>query len=335
MQFESAQYGKVDQGKNGSKFKKRPQSERIPDGGCVERVLPPLKGLPPNMIGVNHKTHWLTRATEDGDTKQMIVECPQVEKWDDRLKKFKTIKQCAHCTKINENKAEADRLREVVKSKYASKSADDRKKTPEGKQLAELDAWLWKNGIDRKVHLNTVDKAGTVHVRKISGKLYKALKLMFEQYVEKQTKAGVKPEKFVDPTSITNGAWINFERNVVGSAVTDVEYKVSFAQKDVEVDGEILKKADTGPLTEAQKANLDDAQDLRSLFFKPTIAQIRRIVDSDYSPEVGAEVFSELIEALKSKDGVKSETEEVEEDEGDEPGTDWSPPTGSADDIPF
>ncbi len=163
-------------------------------------------------------------------------------------------------------------------------------------QVAETTEAIKRFNLDAKYYLNAIDLDGKIGLLKIGSRAFKALKVE----IEKLRKTGV------DPLSIDNGRFFNFNRSNATGNFQDTAYQVTPYKENVVVNGETYQKDKVHVLDQSIIDRLaDEAFELSGMYPEVTPAQVERMVRE------GATAVDEILgagnEAAASDDGGDDE----------------------------
>lgn len=163
-------------------------------------------------------------------------------------------------------------------------------------QVAETTEAIKRYNLDSKYYVNAIDLTGKIGLLKIGSRAYKALKVE----IEKLRKTGV------DPLSIDNGRFFNFNRSNATGKFQDTAYQVTPYKENVEINGKTYQEDKVHVLDQSIIDRLsDEAYELSGMYPEVTPAQVERMVKE------GATAVDEILgagnETVSNDDGGDQE----------------------------
>ncbi len=210
--------------------------------------------------------------------------------------------ECPQCTLIAEKQATFDARKKELEAKG--------KNPNEVKELMKpLDMWLRNFNLEKVHFLNVMRQDNQIGRLKVKIKQKQALDLVLKALMEK---------KGINPVSIKEGVWIDFQR--VGMGRHDTTYPVEIVKEEVDigngVKAETIKKA---PLsTEVLKRMEKEAFELATYYKDLTYDQIKMLVSSGGDPEItdslfGAPVVTPMATTAPDVEEYEDDVEAAEE----------------------
>jgi hypothetical protein len=266
MELGKAKYGS---GKNTFKIK---------DGDNVYRILPPMGKLA-------KKGFWNQYYRVEWGFKNSAG----------KNRPFQDVRVVNFQTKMVEVESAAHLQREGLKAQKTALVAELRKDPTNAalkQQVAEVTEAIKRYNLDAKYYLNAIDLEGKIGLLKIGSRAFKALKVE----IDKLRKQGI------DPLSVENGRFFNFNRSNATGNFQDTAYQVTPYKENVVVNGETYQKDKVHVLDQSIIDRLsDEAFELSGMYPEVTPAQVERMVRE------GATAVDEILgagnESAASDDG--------------------------------
>lgn len=185
---------------------------------------------------------------------------------------FQDVRVVSYETKMVEVESAAHLRREALKTKSTELVAALRKDPTNSalkQQYRDTVEAIKLFNLDSKYYLNAIDLNGQIGLLKIGSRAFKALKVE----IDKLRKQGV------DPLSVDNGRFFNFNRSNATGNFQDTAYQVTVYQENVSVGGETYRKDKVHKLDESIISRLsDEAYELSGMYPSVTAAQVERMV---------------------------------------------------------
>ena len=163
-------------------------------------------------------------------------------------------------------------------------------------QVAEVTEDIRRFNLDAKYYMNAINLQGEIGLLKLGSRAFKALKVE----IDKLRKLNV------DPLSIENGRFFNFNRSNATGNFQDTAYQVTVYKQKVEKDGEIYEKDLVHKIDQGIIDRLSsEAYELSGMYPVVTAAQVERMVNE------GASAVDEIL-------GAGNERLEGADEEGDD-----------------
>lgn len=262
---------------------------KVEDGDNVFRILPPMGKLAKaGKWNMYYRVEWGYKNSAG------------------KNRPFQDVRQVNYQTKMVEVESAAHLRREAL-AEEKKQLVDGLKKNPkDAKALArvkEIGEELKRYNLDAKYYMNAIDLNGKIGLLKVGSRAFKALKAE----IDKLRKKGV------DPLSIDNGRFFNFNRSNETGSFQDTQYQVTVYQENVEVNGETYQKDKVHKIDESIIARLaDEAFELSGMYPEITAEEVARIV------EEGSSAVDEILgngnnQAAASEDDSDDAAEEVVE----------------------
>lgn len=253
---------------------------KIQDGDNVFRILPPMGKLARSgKWSQYYRVEWGYKNSAG------------------KNRPFQDVRVVNYDTKMVEVESAAHLRREALKAKLPELVAALRKDPTNAalkQQYMDTKEAVKRFNLDSKYYLNAIDLNGQIGLLKIGSRAFKALKVE----IEKLRKQGV------DPLSVDNGRFFNFNRSNATGNFQDTAYQVTTYQERVTVNGESYTKDKIHKLDESIISRLsDEAFELSGMYPAVTAAQVERMVNE------GASAVDEILGAGNAR--VESEDDDV------------------------
>lgn len=198
--------------------------------------------------------------------------------------KMVEVESAAHLHRVA-LKQELDDLKASLKGQLeAGTITKDEAKTA----LEEQKKLVKQYNLDSKHYMNVINEAGEIGLLKIPNRAMQALRPLLKELEQKN----------IDPLSVDNGRWFNFNRSGMG---LDTVYTVSVVKEQVEVEGHgTLEKDKIHVLSDSVLDRLEkEAFKLDQIFPAPTAEEVDRIVNE--GPKAVDEIFAQKQEEPKTE----------------------------------
>lgn len=241
---------------------------KIQDGDNVFRILPPLGKLAKSgKWNQYYRVEWGYKNSAG------------------KNRPFQDVRVVNRETKMVEVESAAHLRREALKNKSTELVAALRKDPTNEtlkNQYLEVKAAVKRFNLDSKYYMNAIDLNGQIGLLKIGHKAFMALKTE----IEKLRKQGI------DPLSVDNGRFFNFNRSNATGNFQDTAYQVTPYKERVEVNGEYYEKDKIHKLDQAIISRLsDEAFELSNMYPTVTASQVEAMVKG------GAEAVDQVLGA--------------------------------------
>lgn len=228
---------------------------KIQDGDNVYRILPPMGKLAKAGKWYDYyRVEWGYKNSAG------------------KNRPFQDVRKVNFQNKMVEVESEAHLRRESLKAEKEALVKTLRANPQDGAALArvkEVTEDLKRYNLDAKYYLNAIDLSGKIGLLKVGSRAYKALKTQIDE-LRKQG---------VDPISIENGRFFNFNRSNPTGNFNDTAYQVTVYQENVQVNGETYQKAKIHKIDQSIIDRLaDEAFELSGMYPSITAAQVAQIV---------------------------------------------------------
>ncbi len=262
-------FGDVDfSGDSGGKGK-YVKEKSIPEGTSRFRFLPPMKSLQGKrdgwrLWGAVHYGYSGTKRNKPDETVQRPFGCVQKK---DRAGNI--VLPCDGCIANLKRKDEAEA--HAVRLKEQGLSKDQIREEIKMKQLND---WLWDHNCDKKFRVAALEADEQNYtIIKINFTLMKTIDALFRSLAN-------DPENPINPLSVNQGVWLEFNRS-------GKDFRVDVVKERVNAPGiGIVEKIKLAPLTAQQQQDaLARVQDLTTCISVLSPEQIKMIVNGPQDPE--------------------------------------------------
>lgn len=253
---------------------------KIQDGDNVFRILPPMGKLARSgKWNQYYRVEWGYKNSAG------------------RNRPFQDVRVVNYETKMVEVESAAHLRREALKAKLAELVGSLRKDPNNStlkQQYMDTKEAVKRFNLDSKYYMNVIDLNGQIGLLKVGSRAFKALRVE----IDKLRKQGI------DPLSVENGRFFNFNRSNATGNFQDTAYQVTPYKERVTVNGETYEKDKVHKLDESIISRLsDEAFELSGMYPEVTAAQVEAMVKGGPAA---------VDQVLGSGDG-RAETEEDEE----------------------
>lgn len=230
---------------------------KIQDGDNVYRILPPMGKLA--KAGKWYEYYRVEWGYKNSAGKN---------------RPFQDVRKVNFQNKMVEVESDAHLKREALKAEKESLVKALRANPQDGASLArvkEVTEEIKRYNLDAKYYLNAIDLQGKIGLLKVGSRAYKALKTQIDEL----------RKKGVDPISIDNGRFFNFNRSNATGNFNDTQYQVTVYQENVQVGTEVYQKAKVHVIDQSIIDRLaDEAFELSGMYPSISAAQVSEIVKS-------------------------------------------------------
>lgn len=256
---------------------------KIQDGDNVFRILPPMGKLAKS--GKWHQYYRVEWGYKNSANKN---------------RPFLDVRVVNFDTKMVEVESAAHLRREALKAKSTELVAALRKDPQNAtlkQQYMDVKEAVKRYNLDSKYYLNAIDLNGQIGLLKIGSRAFKALRVE----IDKLMKTGV------DPLSVENGRFFNFNRSNATGNFQDTAYQVTVYKERVNVNGEMYDKDKIHKLDDSIISRLSaEAFELSGMYPAVTPAQVEAMVKG------GAVAVDQILGAGNSH--ASADDEEVSEE---------------------
>lgn len=256
---------------------------KIADGDNVFRILPPMGKLArAGKWNMYYRVEWGFKNSAG------------------KNRPFQDVRVVNYSNQMVEVESAAHLQRESLKAQKLELTAQLRKdptNTALKNKFAELNEDIKRFNLDAKYYMNAIDLNGQIGLLKVGSRAFKALKLE----IDKLRKQGV------DPLSVDNGRFFNFNRSNATGNFQDTAYQVTPYKEKVTVNGETYEKDKAHKMDESVIERLSsEAYELSSMYPVVTAAQVDRMVKQ------GASAVDEILGAGNDRtEGGDDESEDA------------------------
>lgn len=262
---------------------------KLQDGDNVYRILPPMGKLAKSgKWNMYYRVEWGYKNSAG------------------KNRPFQDVRVLNRETKMVEVESAAHLNRETLKAKLTelvSALRKDPNNVSLKQQYADTKEAVKRFNLDSKYYLNAIDLNGQIGLLKIGHKAFMALKTE----IDKLRKRGV------DPLSVDNGRFFNFNRSNATGNFQDTAYQVTVYKENVQVNGETLEKDRVHKIDQTVIDRLaNEAFELSGMYPEITASQVEEIVKG------GPAAVDRILGADDARsadseddDGNGSDTEEV------------------------
>lgn len=228
---------------------------KIQDGDNVFRILPPMGKLAKSgKWNQYYRVEWGYKNSAG------------------KNRPFQDVRVVNFDTKMVEVESAAHLRREALKAKLTELVAEFRK-DPKNEtlkqQLLDTKEAVKRFNLDAKYYMNAIDLNGQIGLLKVGSRAFKALKVE----IDKLRKKGI------DPLSVENGRFFNFNRSNATGNFQDTAYQVTVFKENVQVNGETLERDKVHKLDESIISRLsEEAFELSGMYPELTAEQVGDIV---------------------------------------------------------
>lgn len=229
---------------------------KIQDGDNVFRILPPLGKLAKSgKWNMYYRVEWGYKNSAG------------------KNRPFQDVRVVNYDTKMVEVESAAHLRREALKTQKNELTAALRN-DPTNSELRHMVNSVTEDikryNLDAKYYLNVIDLQGKIGLLKIGSRAFKALKVE----IDKLRKQGV------DPLSVDNGRFFNFNRSNSTGNFQDTAYQVTVYKERVEVGGETYEKDKAHKVDKSVIDRLsDEAFELSNMYPEVTASQVEQMVN--------------------------------------------------------
>jgi hypothetical protein len=228
---------------------------KVQDGDNVYRILPPMGKLAKaGKWNMYYRVEWGYKNSAG------------------KNRPFQDVRVVNRETKMVEVESAAHLRREALKEAKTKLVAELRKNPTDSTlkaKLNELNDAIKQYNLDSKYYMNAIDLNGQIGLLKIGHKAFMALKTE----IDKLRKQGI------DPLSVENGRFFNFNRSNATGNFQDTAYQVTPYKERVTVNGETYEKDKVHKIDDAIIARLsDEAYELSNMYPEVTAAQVEAMV---------------------------------------------------------
>jgi len=228
---------------------------KVQDGDNVFRILPPMGKLAKSgKWNLYYRVEWGYKNSAG------------------KNRPFQDVRVVNRETKMVEVESAAHVRREALKEEKTQLIAALRKTPADAtlkSQLTAVTEAIKRFNLDSKYYLNAIDLNGQIGLLKIGHKAFMALKTE----IDKLRKVGV------DPLSIENGRFFNFNRSNATGNFQDTAYQVTVYKERVSVNGETYEKDRVHKIDETIISRLsDEAFELSGMYPEVTASQVEAMV---------------------------------------------------------
>jgi hypothetical protein len=253
---------------------------KIEDGDNVYRILPPLGKLAKSgKWNQYYRVEWGFKNSEG------------------RQRPFQDVRVVNFKTQMVEVESPAHVQREGLKARKLELTAELRKDPKNNalkQQMTDLTDAIKRFNLDAKYYINAIDLSGKIGLLKLGSRAFKDLKLE----IDKLRASGV------DPLSVNDGRFFNFNRSNATGNFQDTAYKVTVFTESVLVNGKKYQEDMVHVIDQSIIDRLDEeAFELSGMFPVVTAAQVQRMVDE------GASAVDEIL-------GSDGDSKAVQDDDG-------------------
>lgn len=273
---------------------------KIQDGDNVFRIFPAMGKLAKSgKWNMYYRVEWGYKNSEG------------------RNRPFQDVRKVNFKTQMVEVESAAHLRREALKARKTELVAilkADPKNAQALQEAKEVTEDIKRYNLDAKYYLNAIDLNGKIGLLKIGSRAFKALKAE----IEKLRKQGV------DPLSVEDGRFFNFNRSNESGNFQDTAYQVTVYKENVQVGNETYQKDKKHVIDQAIIDRLDDeAYELSGMYPEVTAAQVERMVNE------GAPAVDEILGSGDNQ-APDDEGEGQEESSGDQSTSTQSAATSTA-----
>ena len=257
---------------------------KVQDGDNVFRILPPMGKLAKSgKWNLYYRVEWGYKNSAG------------------KNRPFQDVRVVNRETKMVEVESAAHLRREALKDQkmqlitaLRKNPADVNLKT----QLNTVTEAIKRFNLDSKYYLNAIDLNGQIGLLKIGHKAFMALKTE----IDKLRKTGV------DPLSVENGRFFNFNRSNATGNFQDTAYQVTIYKENVQVGNETYQKDKVHVLDGTIIARLsDEAFELSGMYPEVTASQVEHMVN------VGPAAVDEILGAGDKRSADSEDDDSTEE----------------------
>ncbi|HBI01195.1 MAG TPA: hypothetical protein DDY18_06180 [Flavobacterium sp.] len=270
---------------------------KIQDGDNVYRILPPMGKLA-------KQGKWYEYYRVEWGYKNSAG----------KNRPFQDVRKVNYQNKMVEVESDAHLRREALKAEKDALVKTLRANPQDAAALARaktVTEELKRYNLDAKYYLNAIDLQGKIGLLKIGSRAFKLLKTQIEDL----RKTGV------DPLSIENGRFFNFNRSNPTGNFNDTAYQVTVYQENVQINGKTYKEDKVHVIDQSIIDRLsDEAYELSGMYPVLTAIQVSQIVKE------GATAVDRLL-------GAGNETAS-DDDGGDDEETTQSTPVIASQQVP-
>lgn len=228
---------------------------KIQDGDNVFRILPPMGKLArAGKWNQYYRVEWGYKNSAG------------------KNRPFQDVRKVNFQSKMVEVESAAHLRREALKAekenlvKALRANPQDTAALARVKQVTEE---IKRYNLDAKYYVNAIDLTGKIGLLKLGSRAFKALKTQIDDL----RKTGV------DPLSLENGRFFNFNRSNATGNFQDTAYQVTVYQENVQINGKTYKEDKVHVIDQAIIDRLDDeAFELSGMYPEVTAAQVERMV---------------------------------------------------------
>jgi hypothetical protein len=256
---------------------------KIQDGDNVFRILPPMGKLAKKGFwNQYYRVEWGYKNTAG------------------KNRPFQDVRVQNFQTKMVEVESAAHLRREALKESKAALVLELRKNptdTALKTKMGELNDLIRLYNLDAKYYMNAIDLNGQIGLLKIGSRAFKALKVE----IDKLRTTGV------DPLSVENGRFFNFNRSNATGNFQDTAYQVTPYKESVVVNGETYAKDKVHKIDQTIIDRLsDEAFELSGMYPEVTAAQVEAMVKG------GAAAVDQILGAGNSRVADSEDDETVD-----------------------
>lgn len=260
---------------------------KIQDGDNVYRILPPMGKLA--KAGKWHQYYRVEWGFKNSAG---------------RNRPFQDVRKVNFQNKMVEVESAAHLQREALiaqKTALVAKLRANPTDTALLNQVKEVTESIKRFNLDAKYYMNAIDLSGKIGLLKLGSRAFKALKAE----IDKLRKTGV------DPLSVENGRFFNFNRTNDTGNFQDTAYQVTVYQENVQINGKTYREDKTHVLDQSIIDRLsDEAYELSGMYPEVTPAQVERMV-KEGTPAVDAILGSGNEQGQADDDGEAVDTSSV------------------------
>lgn len=271
----------------------------IKDGDNIYRILPAMFDLAAS--GTWSKFYRVEFGYKNSDNRMRPFLSPRVVNKD----KMVEVESAAHLYRV-QLKEEFEKLKTTIKEGLESGTIS---KTEAKTALDEQKALVKQFNLDSKHYMNVINENGEIGLLKIPNRAMQQLRPLLKKL----------EEEGVDPLSVDNGRWFNFNRQ--GTSL-DTTYSISVVKEKVHVEGHgELEKPKVHILSDSILDRLStEAFKLNDLFLAPSADEVARIVEE--GPKAVDEILSKKSDdsapQKSAEERVEQRTEAIAEDNKEE-----------------